>query len=175
MTNDRTDTPLDQERRTEINCVCMCIVHCRVIADSKCAFQHSPLTEIATLMQDRRTERMSINKLTFLRFVRMTFFRPLWFHTQKMKTLSHVAECELFITCQICQPILIHDQLLSCTNTRVLRYVRIHQIYHRAVVDSSTDRKEAISQCFTRLLVARCLLLLFSLSLFLFPVMVYSS
>ena len=26
---------------TESNCVCMCIVHCRVIVDNKCEFQES--------------------------------------------------------------------------------------------------------------------------------------
>ena len=37
----RTDTTRDQDRRTEGNCVCMYIVQCRVIVDSKCEFQHS--------------------------------------------------------------------------------------------------------------------------------------
>ena len=37
----RTDTTLDQGRRTEGNCVCMYTVHCRVIFDNKCECQHS--------------------------------------------------------------------------------------------------------------------------------------
>ena len=37
----RTDTTLDQDRKTEDNCVCMYIVHCRVIVDNECEFQHS--------------------------------------------------------------------------------------------------------------------------------------
>ena len=36
----------------------------------------------------------------------------------------------------------------SCTNTaKVLRYMRIHQIRHRAVVGSSSNRQGAINQC----------------------------
>ena len=37
----RTDTTLDQDRKTESNCVCMYTVHCPVIVDNKCEFQHS--------------------------------------------------------------------------------------------------------------------------------------
>ena len=37
----RTDTTLDQDRRTEGNCVCVYSVHCRVMVDNKCEFQHS--------------------------------------------------------------------------------------------------------------------------------------
>ena len=36
----RTDTTLDQDCGTEGNRVCMYIVHCRVIVDNKCEFQH---------------------------------------------------------------------------------------------------------------------------------------
>ena len=36
----RTVTTLDQDRRTESNCVCMYIVQRRVIDDNKCDFQH---------------------------------------------------------------------------------------------------------------------------------------
>ena len=35
------DTTLDQDWGTEGNCVCMHIVHCRVIVDNECEFQHS--------------------------------------------------------------------------------------------------------------------------------------
>ena len=38
---------------TEGRLVNMYIVQCRVIVDNRCEFQHSPLTVIATLMQDR--------------------------------------------------------------------------------------------------------------------------
>ena len=34
-----TDTTLDQEWGTDGNCVCMSIVHCRVIVDNKCEFE----------------------------------------------------------------------------------------------------------------------------------------
>ena len=37
---------------TEGRRVNMNIVQCRVIVDNRCEFQHSPLTVIATLMQD---------------------------------------------------------------------------------------------------------------------------
>ena len=39
------------------------------------------------------------------------------------------------------------DQLLVYKHSQVLRYVRIHQIRHRAVVGSSRNRQGAISQC----------------------------
>ena len=35
----RTDTALDQDRKNEGNCVCICTVQCRVIVDNKCEFQ----------------------------------------------------------------------------------------------------------------------------------------
>ena len=41
MTDDRTETTLDQGRMTESNCVCMYTVQRRVIVDNKCEFQHS--------------------------------------------------------------------------------------------------------------------------------------
>ena len=38
-----TDTTLDQDWGTERNCVCMYIVHCRVIVDNKCEFQQDKI------------------------------------------------------------------------------------------------------------------------------------
>ena len=37
----RTETVIDQDRRTEGNRVCMYTVQCRVIVDNKCEFRHS--------------------------------------------------------------------------------------------------------------------------------------
>ena len=37
----RTDTTLDQDRKTESNCVCMYTVQRRVTVDNNCEFQHS--------------------------------------------------------------------------------------------------------------------------------------
>ena len=37
----KADATLDQDWENEGNCVCMYIVHCRVIVDNMCEFQHS--------------------------------------------------------------------------------------------------------------------------------------
>ena len=41
----RTDTTLDQDRRTEGNCVCMYAVQCRITVDNKCEFQQIEKTK----------------------------------------------------------------------------------------------------------------------------------
>ena len=43
------DATLDQDSGTEGNRVCMDIVHCRVIVDNKCEFQHSSSCVICTV------------------------------------------------------------------------------------------------------------------------------
>ena len=73
----RTDTTIDQDRRTEGNCVCMYTVQCRVIADNKCEFQLLLSTVIATLMQDPCTTHGKTHKLSFMRFFKMNFVHRL--------------------------------------------------------------------------------------------------
>ena len=101
-------------------------------------FNTPPRTVTATLMQDPSAKRGSTNKLTFLRFVRMTFVHRPKFHTQKRR---------------LCQLRFVQSKSVEATNCfreRTQPYpeiVRIHQIRHRAVVSSSRLRKSATSQC----------------------------
>ena len=50
MTDGEQDTTLDQDRRTEGNCVCMYTVHCRVIVD-KCENQQHGTDSIMIIIQ----------------------------------------------------------------------------------------------------------------------------
>ena len=90
----RTDTALDQDRRTEGNCVCMYTVQCRVIVDNKCEFQHCE-------SKTRKYKQANISE------VRQDDFRsPTQVQHTIRKTRSHLAGCESFKTRQFCQPIL---------------------------------------------------------------------
>ena len=119
----RTDTTLDQDRKTDA-AVSVC-APCNVVTLSGTIvnFNTPPLTVIATLMQDSCAKRGSTNRLTFLRFVRMTFAHRLKFHTKKRKIRSHPAECESFTTRQFCQPIFV--QPIQCVNS--VKCISFHQ------------------------------------------------
>ena len=191
----KTDTTLDQDRKTEDNCVCMYSVH-HVSSTTSENFNTSPVTRINSVIQDSRAKLGSANEQTFLRFVRMTFDRRLNFNTQKKKTRSYPAQCESFKTCQFYESrphnlvILsnqsktsiwsnalrsIHqecriDPVLMYEHSEVLRYVRIQQIRLFAVVDSLSNHQSAINHCsLCYSLLTAC----FSSSLS--PVMVHSS
>ena len=165
-----TNTTIDQDRRTEGNCVCVYTVHCRVIVDNKCGLllrcsSHSDCNFDARLV----ITRGCTNKLTFLRFVKLTFVHRLKFNHTKKRTHVHTSQSvNLSKTRQFRQPILVQpiqyvnsvknsfrsihpqrrsDQLLVYEYSQVLRYVHIHQIRHHAVVGSSSNRQSAINQC----------------------------
>ena len=146
----------------------------------------------------RKYQQTNILRFVRMTFVyRLTFHtekkktRSHTFHTQKKKTRSHLAECESFKTRQSCQPILVQPvqcpisvkcisfnpsraskrpTALVYEHSQVQRHVRIHQIRHRAVVGSSSNRKSAISQC-----LLGCSLHIACSSSSLFPVMVHPS
>ena len=78
----RTNTTLDQDRRTEGNCVRMYSVQCRVIVDNKCEFQH--LSFVGDCNFDARlVSKTRKNQTVILRSVRMINT-----HTQKKKFTS---------------------------------------------------------------------------------------
>ena len=160
------------------------------LTDNKGGFQHSSSRNNCTFDARLVSKTRKYQQTNILRFVRMTFVYRLTFQTQKKKTRSHLAECESFKTRQFCQPILVlpiqYVNSVKCVSfnpsraskrptalvydqSRVLRYVRIHQIRHRPVVGSSSNRKGAISQG----LLGCSLHIACSSSLF--PVMVHSS
>ena len=149
-----TETTLDLDTRTEGNCVCMHTVHCHVMVDNKCEFRrasnHGDCNFDAKLLsKTRKCQQPNISE------IRQDDLRS---PTQVPCTRSHLAEYESFKTRQFCQPVLVLpdksvrqlDQIrfgqsihsVEATtafvheHTQVLRYVRIRQSRHRAVVGS---------------------------------------
>ena len=81
----RTDTTLDQDRKTEGNCVCMYSVHCRVIVDNRCEFKQSSSQGDCNFDARLVSKTRKYHKLTLLRFVRMTFVLRLRFRTKQRR------------------------------------------------------------------------------------------
>ena len=128
-------------------------MHCRVIADNKCEFQHSSShggcnVDARLVSKTRQQPQTNISEIRQNDFLSRLQFP----HTNK--TRSHLAECESFKNRHSCQPIL--DKPIQCVNSvkgvsfnpsrasrrptalvyehsQVVRYVRMHQIRHRAV------------------------------------------
>ena len=88
----RTDITLDQDRRTESNCVCLHIVQCRYIVDNKCEFQHSSFHGDSN-GDARLVSKMRKNDTIILSVVRMTFVHRLTFNTKIEDT---------FTSCRVC-------------------------------------------------------------------------
>ena len=107
----KTDTTLDQHRRTESNCVCMVTVHCRVIVDNKCECQqsssHGDCNFDARPVSKTRKYQQTDNSEICQNDLRS----PTQVLYTKKKTRSHLAEYESFKTRQFCQPILVEPIL----------------------------------------------------------------
>ena len=93
-----TNTTIDQDRRTEGNCVCVYTVHCRVIVDNKCGLllrcsSHGDCNFDARLViNTRKYQQTDISEIRQADLRSPTQVQP----HKKKNTRPHLAECESF-------------------------------------------------------------------------------
>ena len=95
-----TDTTLDQDRKTEGNCVCVYTVQCRVMVGNKNEFQHSSHDDCNF---DARLVTKKAEGPTIIPEIRLDDLRSPTHAKQKRNTRSHLAKCDSLGTLQVGQ------------------------------------------------------------------------
>ena len=157
----------DQDWKTESKCVCLYTVQCRVIVDNKCEFQQSSSHcdynfHAALVIKTRKYKQTSPSEIrqNDLRSpTQIPHLKKRHVHISQSANLSKiVSSAHRFLFNQYSasarsdafrsiHPERRSDKVLVYEHSQVLKYVRIHQIRHRAVVGPSSNRQDAISQC----------------------------